>query len=419
MELSYINCEETESFENGSSSPFREDYPIENKNKLDLSEWLMGACLLKQLSDDTICSCFDDILKCYESKREIVNKLIKSSTTKQIQKVVNILKLNAKNLEKKENEMKMIKKNNKNNTPYFDYLSILSVYNIMEFLENEDILKFKLCSTFISLVALDCMKCIKIGCFNMSELTQINEYKFPLHLDLNKKIKINFIKPFSKYKALTLLYSKRYNICMDDMMILQSYKSHGWDINRSVDGIYKNSLCKSKIVKNITKFNQCKIEKGREFFIFDKQKVLVLNNKYKKLKLQTMSTITEQPFEINEKNDHYNIVLLQYFDVNQQRLQNLHYIYLCFKTELSIFEQYIYNDLYSIYTKFNKNNNKNESTQWLQTLYYTMEKMKQFIGDNDCGIKHKLINIYLRKRQILSNNLDKQQKNVFDIKGNS
>eukprot|EP01084_Bolivina_argentea_P253176 425198_1 len=173
------------------------------------------------------------------------------------------------------------------------------------------------------------MKSYCIGIFNMNELIEQNDYKYPIALNINHKVKTNRIKPFSKYQSLMDAYSKRYNISLKNMFILQSHDER--TVKFSVQD-------KFKILHNIKKVIHEKVEKNKRFYILDKNKIVCLNNSDI---VQTMTDAIQSHKLILET---YSIVLLQYFDRHAQRIQNIQFLWLDPMTKPSRLETYILND---------------------------------------------------------------------------
>ena len=363
---------------------------------IPVPEWLAARFLLRSLEDEIIKSCYSDIVKCFGSAKEMVTTLISASTATQITNIVHVLKeAQSKAQEASQSTAGMgldcvqskhsTSSAQRGPTEYFNSLSTDSIFNICEFLDHSDLSALKVTSSSISLIIFDLMRGYKVGVFNMNELIEQSEYRYPLHLDLSRKIKVNYVKPFSTYKTLTSVYSKRYDISLSTMLILQSYQSHGWGNEL---GIYNNSLCKSKIVKNWSEFTELTIEKRREFFVFDQTKISVLHNHEDRL--QTMASHSHI-----EMDDTYNIALLQYFDVERQRLQNVQFLWLHRRTTLKRFQDYILEDLHAV----TRTMYPHLESEWSVDFLRTIGDMVESVGNGLSTLSpRRLINIFLRKR---------------------
>eukprot|EP01084_Bolivina_argentea_P319953 555024_1 len=82
------------------------------------------------------------------------------------------------------------------------------------------------------------------------------------------------------------------------------------------------------------------------------------------------------------KMNNYNIILLQYFNIKKQHVQNIQYLWIDSQTTASQFAKYILHDLYAVYT----NLYDDISLEWCQEMLYTVNKMKQFGSCSNCQL---------------------------------
>eukprot|EP01084_Bolivina_argentea_P214347 363909_1 len=159
-----------------------------NSNSIPVSDYLSARYLLKSLNDDILDECYNEIIKSFDNKQDIIYLLIKSSSADQLKTIIQTLKqAQSKSIEN--NNYKIIShSSNENKQSYFDYLSNESIHNICDFLSKEDMNTFKMVCVSVSLVIFEIMKCYIIGVFDMNELIETNEYKNETNLNiLNKK----------------------------------------------------------------------------------------------------------------------------------------------------------------------------------------------------------------------------------------
>ena len=127
------------------------------------------------------------------------------------------------------------------------------------------------------------------------------------------------------------------------------------------------------------------MEQNKAFYLFDQTKIYILNNS-DKLDIMTQELCTKY-FKT------HSIILLQYFDRQQQQIQNIQFLWLDPSTTISRFENYITSQLYSIITKLYPH----FSSEWCQKLLYQINKMKQFGSSTE-----HVINIYFSTKDSYS-----------------
>eukprot|EP01084_Bolivina_argentea_P092264 166016_1 len=232
-----------------------EPHESRKKQLIPVPEWLSARYLLRSLNDIVIEECYNEILKLFHTKQEIIYMLIKASTCDVLENILNILK-NAQ-LDSIENN-----KNINNKLNLMTYLPPESIYNICCFLNRNDMTQFKMTSASTALIIFDIMKCYKIGSFNMHELIEINEYKYQPNVNIENNMKINRFPSFIKYKSLKHIYCSKYNIQFENMLILQPE-----------DGCFLDHIRGQILEKNI----DINIKNGVRFLIFDKRKICSLS----------------------------------------------------------------------------------------------------------------------------------------------
>eukprot|EP01084_Bolivina_argentea_P191677 329243_1 len=278
---------------------------IQLPNGVPVLAWLSARYLLRTLDADVVVSCFDEIIATFDGRKEIIGHLARAANTEQLKNIVQILK--SAQLKHIENNKNTIMINYNNNNSYFDYLSNESILNICQFLNRKDMKQFKMTSTLMSLNVFEIMKLESISTINMNELLIHNQYKYPLYLNIQKHLKTHKVKPFTTCRSLLHMYSKTYNIPTKNTIML----------------CFGSTFDKCKIVFENNKFSQDQISKCAAFYVFDTRTVLNLDNtnKLKMINSDLKPMIFDSLYG-------YRMVLLQYFDLHQQRIQNIQFIWL-------------------------------------------------------------------------------------------
>eukprot|EP01084_Bolivina_argentea_P079713 144532_1 len=124
------------------------------------------------------------------------------------------------------------------------------------------------------------------------------------------KIKTKRVKPFTKYKSLVDIYCKTYNISFQNMLLLRPNEIGKYSVSSSFQG---------RILKSAPEFD-AKIQRNRALFIYNKTKIILLNNT---TKTNMLSEIKDNQYE-----KQYHLTLLQYFDQNAQKIQNIQFLLL-------------------------------------------------------------------------------------------
>eukprot|EP01084_Bolivina_argentea_P218242 370381_1 len=177
--------------------------------------WLDAKYTLKSLNDESIESCFNQIVKLFNNgKKDIILLLLGTTQPTITRKIRKILKTVQRDM--CENDI------NATNSNIFDNLPIESINHIGSFLNKTDIYQFKMVSISIALIVFNIMKCYQVNVFNMNELIKINEYKYLQHTNLQNKLKINRVQPFIKYRCLIDIYSNKYNISNQNILTLKT-----------------------------------------------------------------------------------------------------------------------------------------------------------------------------------------------------
>lgn len=313
--------------------------------------------LLDSMNDIAIQNCYEQIVESIPTK-DIILMLIKSSNDQLFSNICNILQSSFKQWENLKHDQK------KNNS--LNQLPTSTIYNICEFLDRNDMGNFKLCSISTALIIFEIMKCCTVGIVNMNELILNPAYKYSQKLDLFNKVKVKRTRPLTKYKSLMDLYQTQYNIPFENMMVLKSdiLLRDNWDRQ-----IYQQT---SGTILNKTYQYESIVENHKTLFMFDKSKIV---------RLKTDS-------------HHHIIYLLQYFDPNQQKSVNLHYISLHepYMSPQEEIHEYLENELFQSLKEDTTNNKELCCSEILET----MQKMKEFSGSSE---QHRLFAVYSRDEQ--------------------
>eukprot|EP01084_Bolivina_argentea_P226819 383081_1 len=240
-----------------------------------------------------------------------------------------------------------------------DRLPNESIYHICSYLNKSDINSFKALSIRMALIIFDIMTFYTINTFNMNELIEINEYKYQPAINIIDKIKTNRFPSFTKYKSLMDLYSPKYKIPFENMLIFRIN-------NKNISSLPHDHFNLTGKILDTNDINS-KIQNKNTLMFFDKTKLF------------SSTTIT--------KLNTYNIFLIQYFDRDAQLIYNVQFICLSNPTKYEIINY--------IQTKL----------KYCPNIQKIFAKMKQF------SWQQQLINIY----DVTTNKTLEKIKNTINI----